>query len=68
MEQEHSNIRQSLCESCHWMREVNTPRGSRFLLCQLSATDSSYRKYPVQPVLRCDGFAKANENADDPAK
>ena len=27
----------SLCEACALMREVVTPKGSRFLLCQLSA-------------------------------
>jgi hypothetical protein len=46
----------SLCETCARMREVVTPRGSRFLLCQLSQTDPSYPKYPPQPVVRCDGY------------
>ena len=46
----------SLCETCAWMREVVTPRGSRFLLCQLSQTDPAYAKYPPQPVVRCDGY------------
>ena len=31
---------QSLCEACHRMREVITPKGSRFLLCELSKTSS----------------------------
>ena len=48
----------SLCETCAWMREVVTPRGSRFLLCQLSKTDPAYPKYPPQPVVRCDGYRK----------
>jgi hypothetical protein len=46
----------SLCETRAWMREVVTPKGSRFLLCQLSKTDSAYPKYPPQPVVRCDGY------------
>jgi hypothetical protein len=45
---------QSICESCRWMHEVNTPR-SRFLLCELSKTDDAYLKYPPQPVEQCDG-------------
>jgi hypothetical protein len=45
----------SLCETCERMREVVTPRGSRFLLCRLSLTDPSYLKYPPQPVARCAG-------------
>ena len=36
----------SLCETCARMREVLTPKGSRFLLCQLSQTDPDYPKYP----------------------
>ena len=45
----------SLCESCERMREVVTPRGSRFVLCRLSLTDPAYPKYPPQPVVRCAG-------------
>src|SRR5207248_7230391 len=33
---------QSLCEKCSLMREVVTPTGSRFLLCQLSRTDPAF--------------------------
>ena len=33
-------------------------KGSRFLLCQLSQTNSAYPKYPPQPVVRCDGYRK----------
>jgi putative acetyltransferase len=45
----------SLCESCRNMREVRTAR-SRFLLCELSVTNEAYRKYPPQPVVRCEGY------------
>jgi hypothetical protein len=38
------------------VREVVTPRGSRFLLCTMSATDRRYPKYPPQPVVRCEGY------------
>jgi len=48
----------SLCETCAWMREVVTPKASRFLLCQFSKTDPAYPKYPPQPVVRCDGYRK----------
>jgi hypothetical protein len=47
---------QSLCETCASMREIVTPKGSRFLLCQLSQTDPAFPKYPPQPVARCDGY------------
>jgi len=45
----------SLCESCRNMREVCTAR-SRFLLCELSVSNPDFRKYPPQPVLRCEGY------------
>jgi hypothetical protein len=48
----------SLCETCAWMRAITTPKGSRFLLCQLSVRNPAYRKYPAQPVVRCDGYQK----------
>jgi hypothetical protein len=47
---------QTLCDTCAWMREVTTPKGSRFLLCQLSQTNPAYAKYPPQPVVRCEGY------------
>ena len=46
----------SLCASCNLMREIATPKGSRFLLCQLSQTNPRFRKYPPQPVVRCTGY------------
>ncbi len=58
----------SLCESCGRMREIVTPKGSRFLLCRLSLTDAAYPKYPPQPVVRCPGHAPkdaAQEKRDE---
>lgn len=46
---------ESLCETCQHMREVRTAR-SRFLLCELSVTNSRFPKYPPQPVVRCSGY------------
>lgn len=46
----------SLCETCAWMRQVVTPKGSRFLLCQLSTINADYSKYPPQPTIQCDGY------------
>ena len=53
----------SLCETCVNVRAVSTAR-SRFLLCQLSATNAAYPKYPPQPVVRCDGY-RARKYADE---
>jgi hypothetical protein len=52
----------SLCETCASMREVVTPKGSRFLLCRLSQTDPAFPKYPPQPVVRCDGYQPRDSN------
>jgi hypothetical protein len=54
----------SLCESCAHLRAVVTPRGSRFLLCQLSQTDDRFPKYPPQPVVRCGGYERAEDPPD----
>jgi hypothetical protein len=51
----------SLCETCAFMREVLTPKKSRFLLCQLSQTTPDYPKYPPQPVAQCDGYRKKEQ-------
>ncbi len=45
-----------LCGSCANVRIVQTRKGSRFFLCQLSETDPRFPKYPPIPVLRCAGY------------
>jgi hypothetical protein len=62
-------MHRSLCETCSMMRGVVTPRGSRFLLCTMSATDKRYAKYPPQPIIRCEGYrtpTSANANRISP--
>jgi hypothetical protein len=51
----------SLCLTCCHVREVISARGSRFLLCLKSQDDERYAKYPPQPVVRCAGFTKAEQ-------
>jgi hypothetical protein len=55
----------SLCETCASMREVITPKGSRFLLCRLSQADPAFPKYPPQPVVRCDGYRNRETSEKD---
>jgi len=55
----------TLCETCASMREVVTPKGSRFLLCQLSKTEPAYLKYPPQPVVRCGGYQPKDKRAEE---
>jgi hypothetical protein len=52
----NSSMDASLCETCRHLREVVTPKGSRFLLCQLSVSDPRFPRYPRQPVVRCGGY------------
>lgn len=48
-----------LCESCANVRIVDTRKGSRFFLCQLSDVDPRFPRYPRTPVLQCIGYARA---------
>jgi hypothetical protein len=47
-----------LCIDCLNARLIESAKGSHFLLCKLSETNSTFPKYPQLPVLRCSGFAR----------
>jgi hypothetical protein len=51
-------INPGLCADCLHARSIESDRGAVFLLCQLSATDPRFPKYPRIPVLSCAGFQK----------
>jgi hypothetical protein len=46
-----------LCADCAHARRIASDRGSEFLQCQLSFTDTSFAKYPRLPVLMCSGYS-----------
>jgi hypothetical protein len=48
---------EGLCASCIHTRIIESAKGSRFVLCNLSATDARFPKYPRLPVLRCVGYS-----------
>jgi hypothetical protein len=51
----------SLCHVCAApVRYVRNDRGSVFLFCPL------FRRYPPQPVLRCDRFVRLEKEAPPP--
>jgi hypothetical protein len=50
-----------LCANCAYARRVESARGSVFYLCELSASNPQFPKYPRLPVLECFGYAKRNE-------
>jgi hypothetical protein len=48
-----------LCGDCRHARLIESAKGSHFLLCQLSQSDSRFPKYPPLPVLTCAGYVHA---------
>ena len=50
----HRNV--GLCANCRFMRRIESDRGSIFYLCERSATDARFPKYPRLPVLQCVGY------------
>jgi hypothetical protein len=57
-------LRAGLCDTCSFMRLIHSDRGSTFFLCELSATDQSFPKYPRLPVLQCPGYERLNAEED----
>lgn len=53
-----------LCASCRHVQVIETPRGSTFYLCRLSAVNPDFPKYPRLPVLRCAGYEADSRNRD----
>jgi len=45
-----------LCNSCVHAHPIHSSKGSTFIRCDLSFTDSRFPRYPTLPVLRCDGY------------
>jgi hypothetical protein len=56
--------RAGLCADCVHARNVESSRGSIFLLCDLSRSDPRFVKYPRLPILLCPGYEKNPEQAD----
>jgi len=56
-----------LCADCVHARRIESSHASMFILCEKSATDPSYAKYPRLPVITCEGYLpgrRSPENAD----
>lgn len=50
-----------LCGSCINARIIESKRGSRFYMCELSKVDPAFPKYPPLPVVACSGYAPIQE-------
>ena len=60
------HLRMGLCAECVYGRRVESERGSVFILCERSASDAAFAKYPQLPVMRCAGYVRQGmeESAD----
>ena len=54
-----------LCASCTYARIIESRRGSRFWMCELSKTDSRFPKYPPLPVVACAGYRPGANPVED---
>ena len=62
--QNRSKAFAGLCARCTHSRQIESARGSKFWLCQLSATDARFPKYPRLPVLSCPGYERSRESGN----
>ena len=53
-----------LCADCAHVRWIKSDRGSTFVLCELSARDPNFSKYPRLPVLSCSGHERKPSSGD----
>lgn len=56
------NDRIGLCARCRHARVVPA-RHATYWLCQLSATDPRFPKYPRLPVIECDGYEQGEPDS-----
>ena len=61
---EKERAQAGLCAGCGYARRIASARGAHFLLCQRSADDPAYVKYPRLPVLACPGYTPASPHSN----
>jgi len=59
-------VHPGLCATCQHAQTITSSRGSTFLLCRLSATDSRFPRYPPLPVFQCAGYIERDGESGDP--
>jgi len=59
-ERERERREVGLCADYQHARRVESARRSPFYLCQLSASDATFPKYPRLPVIQCSGHAPSH--------
>lgn len=53
----NASVDAGLCATCSHSRQVESDRASTFYLCERSASDPSFPKYPRLPVVKCPGYS-----------
>ncbi len=53
----------SLCANCFYGKRIESARGSVFYLCERSAIDPAFPKYPRLPVVQCCGYTQDVDGA-----
>ena len=48
-----TDSRVGLCSVCRHARVIESGKGARFYLCEVSRTDPHYPRYPRLPVREC---------------
>jgi hypothetical protein len=61
VEEENNLSGLGLCSDCVHAHRISSDKGSTFLQCRLSFTDSRFVKYPRLPVLSCSGYKKHSD-------
>jgi hypothetical protein len=51
-------FRVGLCADCAHARRIESRKGSVFYMCERSAREPEYAKYPRLPVIQCGGYEK----------
>jgi hypothetical protein len=59
-------LRAGLCADCLYARRIESARGSMFYLCERSASDPAFPKYPQLPVIECSGHTPRKEKSMEP--
>lgn len=66
MGEARTGVEAGQCSHCCHARLVRARRGSSYLLCQRSALDATFERYPRLPMSGCKGYAAAGDPAGRP--
>ncbi len=51
-------VRVGLCASCSNAKTLETKIGATIYLCSLAAKDARFRRFPLLPMVACEGFER----------